>query len=63
MRTLLQNRQFFCDPMVKDIISNDMAQMRRYVGNTGKITFSAPHNKDGHADITSGICLAVEAAS
>ena len=40
-----------------------MAQVRRYISNTGKITFSAPHSKDGHADITSGICLGVEAGA
>ena len=35
--------------------------MRRYISNTGKISYSAPHTSDGHSDITSAIVLALKA--
>jgi hypothetical protein len=42
------------------LVKNDFAKVRRYISSTGKISYSAPHSKDGHSDITSGIVLALE---
>lgn len=61
LRTLIQNRNFHVNSEFSDLIKNDFAQMRRYISATGKISYSAPHTKDGHSDITSGIVLALEA--
>lgn len=61
LRTLIQNRNFHVNPEFSTLVKNDFAQMRRYISNTGKISYSAPHSSDGHSDITSGITLALEA--
>ena len=45
----------------KQLIVNDFGNMRRYISNTGKISYSAPHTSDGHSDITSAIVLALKA--
>ena len=37
-----------------------LCKVRRYISSNGRISYSAPHSKDGHADITSGIVLALE---
>lgn len=61
LRTLIQNRNFYVNPELVDLVKNDFAKVRRYISSTGKISYSAPHSKDGHSDVTSGIVLALEA--
>ena len=39
----------------------DFGNVRRYISNTGKIAYTAPHTKDGHSDVTSSIVLALQA--
>lgn len=61
LRTHLQNRNFYVNPELLQMVKNDFSQMRRYISSNGKIAYYAPHSKDGHADITSGIVLCLEA--
>jgi hypothetical protein len=42
------------------MVISDFAKVRRYISSNGRISYSAPHSKDGHADITSGIVLGLE---
>ena len=60
LRTCIQNRNFFVNPQHKQSIINDFGNVRRYISNTGKISYSAPHNSDGHSDITSALVLALQ---
>ena len=39
----------------------DFGNVRRYISNTGRIAYTAPHTKDGHSDVTSAIVLALQA--
>ena len=61
LRTLIQNRNFHVYKELVELVKNDFANVRRYISSTGKISYSAPHSKDGHSDITSGIVLGLEA--
>ena len=60
LRTLIQNRNFYINPEIEEMIISDFSKVRRYISSNGRISYSAPHSKDGHADITSGIVLALE---
>lgn len=60
LRALIQNRNFYVNSEIVDLVKNDFAKVRRYISSNGRISYSAPHSKDGHADITSGIVLALE---
>lgn len=60
LRTIIQNRNFYVNSELVDLVKNDFAKVRRYISSTGKISYSAPHSKDGHSDVTSGIVLALE---
>ncbi len=62
LRTSMQDGKFRCLKEVESCIRSDFSKVRRYISSTGRISFSAPHSKDGHADIASGIVLAHEAA-
>ena len=61
LRSCIQNCNFFVNQAFKQLIVNDFGNMRRYISNTGKISYSAPHTSDGHSDITSAIVLALQA--
>ena len=61
LRSCIQNGNFFVNQTFKQLIVNDFGNVRRYISNTGKISYSAPHTSDGHSDITSAIVLALQA--
>jgi hypothetical protein len=39
------------------MVINDFLKLRRYISSNGRISYTAPHNKDGHCDIVSAIVL------
>lgn len=59
LRALIQDGKFKVNPAHIETIKQDFAQVRRYISSTGRIAYTAPHSQDGHADITSAICLGI----
>ena len=44
----------------KQLIEDDFSNVNRIVSETGKVTYEAGHNRNGHSDVTSAIVLAME---
>ena len=44
----------------KQLIEDDFSNVSRIVSETGKVTYEAGHNRNGHSDVTSAIVLAME---
>lgn len=62
LRQVIANEDFYVHKDIIDLVKNDMSNMRRVVSANGNVSYSAPHTKDGHSDITSSIVLALAAA-
>lgn len=60
LRALMQDGKLKIRKPFVEMVKQDMSQIRRYISSTGRIAYTAPHTKDGHSDITSAICLAVQ---
>ena len=58
LRSCIQNGNFKINPELKTMVISDFGNVRRYISNTGRISYSSPHTQDGHSDITSSIVLA-----
>ena len=61
LRTSIQDEKVKCNVQFDQIVKMDFGNVRRYISNTGKIAYTAPHTKDGHSDVTSSIVLALQA--
>ena len=48
---------------VSRVIREDLHSIQRVVGNTGSVTYRAPHTDDGHADRCTAKALAQRAAA
>ena len=50
------NRKF------KSLLEEDFSNVSRIVSESGKVSFEAGRNRNGHSDVTSSIVLALQAA-
>lgn len=62
LRKTLQSRQLLIKKDFYEQTMSDMLGVKRMIGSTGKVSYSALHTTDGHSDITSALALAVEAS-
>lgn len=59
LRTVLQDGKLKIAAPLVELVKADLSNVRRYISSTGRISYSAPHNSDGHSDVCSGLCLAL----
>lgn len=57
LRVNLCNHNMIFNKEIIETVKRDVCNVRRYVSNTGKITYSAGRDENGHSDITSGLVL------
>ena len=58
LRKALKENEIFFSEEYKTMLVNDFLKIRRTIGKTGAISYTAPHTKTGHSDIVSSIVLA-----
>jgi hypothetical protein len=61
LRKSIYENELYVKAELLDTLKYDLNLVRRYISDTGKISYLAPHTSDGHADITSGLALAIHA--
>lgn len=61
-RALVFDRKLQFSSRFRDLLLSDFKNIRRIVSETGKVSYEAGRNRDGHSDVASALVLALQAA-
>jgi phage FluMu gp28-like protein len=63
LRAKIFDHKILFNKKYKDLIISDFNNVHRIVSESGKISYEAGRNNNGHSDVTSAIVLALESIS
>ena len=63
LRAKIFDHKILFNKKYQDLIISDFNNVHRIVSESGKVTYEAGRNKNGHSDVTSAIVLALESIS
>lgn len=59
---LVYDKRLFVNVAFKDLLLDDVANTRKIITNTGKISYQASRNGQGHSDIVSACVRGIQSA-